>query len=223
MTTRVVTIDSPTVSRKPNPGFLKHLDETSKNHNALCDIVQIAVRQFEQPVSAYEVAVFVNSQLNEKYHPTTIRGILIELAASGKLLSRTETAAERRVRSGGLTPAGPVAALFFRPETGEVPERTETEIVEGVVLTSVSQRVKREDKKQARRKSGKRPGRPAGSGKLTGSVETSTVDYLIEKLLEERTADLELELAKANGRAALAEAELSQLKSKLAGLSKLIG
>ena len=223
MTTRVVTIDSPTTSRRPSPGFLKHLEETSKQHNALRDIVQIAVRQFDQPISAYEAAAFVNSQLEENYHPTTIRGILIELAESGKLLSRTETSAERRVRSGGLTPVGPVAALFFKPEAGEVPERTETEIVEGVVLTSAAQRVRRASKKQARRKSSKQPAGEVKSSKPTGNMETSTIDFLIEKLLQERTADLEFELAKANARAASAEAGLSELRSKLAGLSKLIG
>jgi hypothetical protein len=222
MTTRVVTIDSPTVSRKPNPGFLKHLDETSKQHAALADIVEMAVRQFNQPISAFEVAAFVNTQLSESYHPTTIRGILIDLAASGKLLSRTETLAERRVRSGGETPTGPVAALFFKPEAGEVPERTETEIVEGVVLTSTRQRAKRETKKAARRKVNKRPAPNTKSPKLTGTLETSAIDFLIEKLMQERTADLQLELAKANARAVIAETELAELKSKLTVLSKLV-
>lgn len=217
MTTRVVTIDSPMTSRKPSPGFIKHLEETSKQHNALSDIVQIAVYQFDQPISAYEVAAFVNSQLEENYHTTTIRSILIELVASGRVISRTETNAERRVRSRGLTPSGPVAALFFRPESGVVPERTEAEIVEGVILTDTTQRVKRAKKKQSRRK------QYTSSSGETGNLETSTIDFLIEKLLQERTADLEFELAKANARAASAEAELSELKSRLTGLSKLIG
>ena len=192
--------ESSPVKKKTLPEFLVKLnEERHATKETMLDFIEMTLEESEQPLTVNELTTKISNDLEKAYDPNSIRLFLKELEASRRVSSRVETNKERTVRAGGKKVRNLNASLWWAP-AGEVPERTVTEAVPGVILTD---------------ESGRKPG--GKNNKIftkTPPVETMTpaitagnpiIDYVVEKLVAERTAGLQEELAKT-------KAELDTLK-----------
>ena len=178
------------------------IEELRKDHALLLDLIALSLEENTQPLTVTEVAALIEQKLNKRIDPNTVRVYLQELHTAGRVSSRIETSAERLVRAGGQKARALHAKLWWAP-AGEVPERTITEAVPGVLLVDVSGR------------------RPKGKRKKEDQVElvdvsqvtsnNPVIDYLIEKIVAERTSSLQEELAAT-------KSELERLQRKIRSL-----
>lgn len=232
-------------TRRPNgannPGFIAHLKERSGNRKVVIALIHELMLDQAQPLTVPEIRQLAfDAGLGagySKFDLALIRQFVNQLVADNLLHVRTETDAERRLRSGGRTTSGQNATLYSAADP--VPARTEKLAVEGVVLRSV-------DDRQPYRRRAKKRGRPKGSlnrpkladGGLVPTrqlaerfaeaglpsapwvaADASTVDLLaaVEKIVADRTAGLAARLRDAEARAELAETRLAQIRSAIAG------
>lgn len=155
-----------------------------------------------QPLSVLEIAKAASIALGREMSPAYARLCLRELEASGFISSRVETDKEHLVRSNFKDVRSINARLFWAP--GEnVPERTVTEAVPGVVLSSAPGR-KRGAAKSPKAKT-KTKTKPVGRSAITTN---DAIDYLIEKLVDERVKDL--------------QSKLDEVETKFATLQRMI-
>lgn len=178
------------------------IEELRKDHALLLDLIALSLEENTQPLTVIEVTALIEQKLNKRIDPNTVRVYLQELHTAGRVSSRTETSQERVVRAGGQKARALHAKLWWAP-AGEVPERTITEAVPGVLLVDVS-------------------GRPTGPRRkkeepveLVDVSEISSknpvIDYLIEKIVAERTSSIQEELDTT-------KAELARLQKKIRSL-----
>jgi len=180
----------------------KIVDARSEDHTTLVDLIALYLEEATQPLTATEVAVLIEQKLGRKTHVNLARLYLQELEKQGRVSSRGETQKERVVRANGVKVRALQATLWWAP-AGEVPERTITEAVPGIVLADTS---------------GRKPGvktRKIVKQEITQSNEevskNPVIDYLVNKLVEERTRSIQDELA-------VTKEELSHLRNKLKSL-----
>jgi len=183
----------------------KIVDARSEDHATLIDLVALYLEEATQPLTAVEVAALIEQKLGRKTHVNLARIYLQELQKQGRVSNRGEAHKERVVRANGLKVRTLQATLWWAP-AGEVPERTITEAVPGIVLTDTS---------------GRKPGVQKWKNKKTIKQETTqsneelsknpVIDYLVNKLVEERTRSIQDELA-------VTKEELSHLRKKLKSL-----
>jgi len=178
------------------------IEELRKDHALLLDLIALSLEEATQPLTVTEITELIEQKLNKQIDPNTVRVYLHELQTAGRVSSRTETSQERVIRAGGQKARALHAKLWWAP-AGEVPERTITEAVPGVLLVDVS-------------------GRPTGPRRkkeepveLVDVSEISSknpvIDYLIEKIVAERTSSLQEELAAT-------KSELERLQRKIRSL-----
>jgi len=157
-----------------------------------------------QPLSVIEITELVSRETQHAYDETYIRLALKELINSGKASSRKETHEERRVRAQGEDARSLRATLFWSP-AGIVPPRTIAEVVPGIALYK--------PETYTARKIYKYPTKKIQRAHLNAQLVEVTplpvavssnqvVDYLIEKMVAERTADLQSQLDAANAKMA---------------------
>ena len=157
-----------------------------------------------QPLSVIEITELVSRETKHAYDETYIRLALKELITLGKASSRKETREERRIRAQGNDARPLLATLFWSP-AGIVPPRTVAEAVPGIALykpeTYTARKIYRYPAKKIQREH-----LEAQLVELTPvSVPTNSnavVDYLIEKMVAERTAELQAQLDAANAKMA---------------------
>jgi hypothetical protein len=208
-----------------NPGFVAHLKQQSDNHVVVRGLVLELLLGVEQPLTAREVReLAVQNGLGDGYKTfdnSLVRALLGELIESGHVVTRVETVEERGLRAGGQRASGLPAAIYSArlPGVHTPPARTERVVVPGVYLATLEERKPRKPKS-------KRRGRPPGSknrpkpshdtavplpvfnvhsGPLSSpSGPVSSIELLVEQIVQERTAELTARLAKAERK--LAEA-----------------
>ena len=155
-----------------------------------------------QPLSVIEITELVSRETQHAYDETYIRLALKELINSGKASSRKETKEERRIRAQGEDARSLRATLFWSP-AGIVPPRTVAEVVPGIALYK--------PETYTARKIYKYPTKKIQREHLQTQLEdvvtvprssNAVVDYLIEKMVAERTADLQSQLDAANAKMA---------------------
>jgi hypothetical protein len=155
-----------------------------------------------QPLSVLEVTELVSRETKHAYDETYIRLALKELSIAGKVSSRKETTEERSVRGQGNISRSMRAMLFWAP-AGIVPPRTVAEAVPGLTLFN--------PETYTARKIYKYPTKKIQREHLQAQLEdvvtvprssNAVVDYLIEKMVTERTADLQSQLDAANAKMA---------------------
>ncbi len=182
-----------------NPGFKKWLAERHNEQLNLQDIILVALEELRQPVSTQEMQHYLKVEGNIDIKDYRVKYALDQLVDAGKVRMHTESAKERAIRANGV-PTTPKPAQLFNAGRYAM-ERTVAEVVPGYSIFDPRTLA----------------GRPK-TKKLTVSapaVETSTpapsnaaIDYLIEKIVAERTADLRKQLDEAN-------AKLDQFKKLL--------
>lgn len=176
------------------------IEELRKDHALLLDLIALSLEEATQPLTVTEITELIEQKLNKQIDPNTVRVYLHELQTAGRVSSRTETSQERVVRAGGQKARALHAKLWWAP-AGEVPERTITEAVPGVVLKDMSGR-----KPGVRNK---KKAVESGSEIAPESIsQNPVIDYLIEKIVAERTSAMQEELDKT-------KEELDRLRKKL--------
>lgn len=184
--------------KKTLPDVLARLnEERHATREVFLELIELALVESEQPLTVVELTAKLSNELNKKFDANVIRLLLKELETAGKVSHRVESNKERTVRAAGKKVRNLNAALWWAP-AGEVPERTVTEAVPGIILTD---------------ESGRKAGSIFKSKKHTvvepeaaSPMNNPIVDYLVEKLVEQRTQALQEELTKT-------KEELEALKS----------
>jgi hypothetical protein len=160
-----------------------------------------------QPLSVIEITELVSRETKHAYDETYIRLALKELVNSGKASSRKETYEERRVRAEGQEVSALRATLFWSP-AGVIPARTVAEAVPGLTLYKPETFTARKIYKYPTKKV-KREHLEAQLVEVTpvtvAASSNSVVDYLIEKMVTERTAEIQAKLDAANAKLAKLE------------------
>lgn len=191
---------------KKLPDKLRQIvDRRTEEHNTLVDLIALLLEESTQPLSVVEVASLIEQKLGKATDPNLARIYLQQLEKQGRVSHRVETTKERQIRANNQKVRALHAQLWWAP-AGEVPERTVTEAVPGVVLTDTS---------------GRKPGtsNKSKSSKKDRSVElveidpatvstNPVIDYLVNKLVEERTRVIVDELNTT-------KEELDRLRKKL--------
>jgi hypothetical protein len=174
--------------------------------------LELILLDASQPMTAIEVCEAYGQLTKHKVDRVYAHTVLAEMASSGRIAVRVETAAERKIRANGYTPRGAAAKLFWAG-TGKFPERTETIIVPGVLLgTGVKYNGRFVGKAQPAKKNKARRARSASSSKTSGlpgkkKEQTGSIEAAIEALVFERTREL--------------QARVSRLEAKLYQIKKL--
>ena len=182
------------VKKKTLPEILVKLnEERHATKETLLEFIELVLTESNQPLTITELTTKISQDLDKKYDPNSIRLLVKELHEQGKVSCRIESTDERRIRANGKKVRNLVATLWWAP-AGEVPQRTVTEAVPGVILTDESGRKQGTPNKLLRNT-------PPRFGEDTPALEGSPlsnpiVDYLVEKLVSERTAQLQEELAR---------------------------
>jgi hypothetical protein len=194
------------VARFTSPVRLPNSQEdhsNTKSGNDFNDIVYLALDSSSQPLTVKELSIMLTREFGRGYHDTYVRLAVNELQRAGKVFSRTETQEERVVRAGGAKVRALAATLYSAQNP--VPTRTLTEAVPGVRLVDESGVPWSKTPKPASRP------RPWSKKKhkevsvevvdvIPAGMETGQlVDYLIKKIVDEKTAELQKELEATQG------------------------
>ena len=189
------------VKKRTLPEILVKInEERHATKETLLEYIELVLIESDQPLTVIELAAKVSQDLGKRYDPNTIRLLVKELKEAGKVSFRIESVDERRVRANGKKVRNLVATLWWAP-AGEVPQRTVTEAVPGVVLTDESGRKQGTPNSKLKKIFPKTKDAP----ETTIPVANPVVDYLVEKLVRERTVAIQEELAQT-------KAELEDLK-----------
>jgi hypothetical protein len=158
-----------------------------------------------QPLSVLEITELVSRETKRPYDETYIRLALKELLGAGKVSSRKETSQERAIRGGGESNAARSmrASLFWSP-AGIVPPRTIAEAVSGLTLfkpeTFTARKIYKYSTKKIQREH--LDAQLNSVAPVSPTNSNAVVDYLIEKMVTERTAEIQSQLDAANAKLA---------------------
>ena len=180
-----------TKTRKLPEKLQQRIEQRQRDARAFRDVVLMTIEDIGHPASAIEIRAHLNASLSKDYNLERVRYALNSLVETGKVFSRTETDEERALRFvEGSSPMARNAALYFN--SNPVPARTEPAIA-GTQLTGPT-------KKRGRRKA--QPAAATGESAITTLQRLHTtaeaIDFLVEKLVAERTRDLQAQLDEAN-------------------------
>ena len=179
------------------------IDTTNVNTSVNNAVYQVLTHS-TQPLSVIEIAEAASRFANRSFGEMHIRTELKTLVEKRLVSGRKETREEQLIRADGARMPNIPATLYWAP-AGPVPARTVAEAVPGVKLFSDSGTVARKvykypTKKHARRMQEVEVELVDVSPSPSTVPSNSVVDYLIEKMVAERTADLQRQLDEANAR-----------------------
>jgi len=205
---------TPTTKRKMNPGFQKFLAERTGKARDLREIIEIALAELEQPVSAAEMRFYIKRAANVTASEPVVKYALDQLALAGKAARHLETDKERALRANGV-PCSPRPAHLFNFGSKARP-RTVASVVDGYKMVDPRKNAGRPKKSSlpvviTNTQTGtSTTGSPVvvSYSTQTGMTQTA-VDYLIERLVEERTRDI--------------RRQLDEAKAQLAAIRKTLG
>ena len=159
-----------------------------------------------QPLSVIEIAEAASRFAKRSFGEMSVRTELKNLLEKRLISGRKETHEEQLVRSDGGRVSNVPATLYWAP-AGPVPARTVAEAVEGVRLYSDSGTPARKvykypTKKHAARMQEVEVELVDVTPIAASPSQNQVVDYLIEKMVAERTADIQAQLDAANAKLA---------------------
>ena len=159
-----------------------------------------------QPLSVIEIAEAASRFANRSFGEMHVRTELKTLAEKRLVSGRKETREEQLIRADGARMPNIPATLYWAP-AGPVPARTVAEAVPGVKLFSDSGTVARKvykypTKKIQRKHLDDQLVELTPVTTASASNSNSVVDYLIEKMVAERTAEIQSQLDAANAKLA---------------------
>ena len=180
--------------------------DTTKVNTSVNNAVYQVLTHSTQPLSVIEIAEAASRFANRSFGEMHVRTELKTLVEKRLVSGRKETREEQLIRADGARMPNIPATLYWAP-AGPVPARTVAEAVPGVKLFSDSGTVARKVYKYPTKKHARKMYEAEHEVELvdvspavtpTGSNEV--IDYLIEKMVAERTADLQRQLDEANAR-----------------------
>ena len=205
------------VARFTSPAVLNPFTHEAKEKpvtqttTTLTELVYNILEESKQPLSNMEITEVVSRIRGRAYDQTQIRLSVKQLLGAGRISGRVETQGERLVRSNGRTPSGNVrsraAELFWAP-AGTVPERTVAEAIPGVSLYDTASTPARKIYKYKTKRHAQAMEDAIGSidkaldAQKPAGPSNEVIDYLIEKMVEERTVNLQRQLDEANAKLA---------------------
>jgi hypothetical protein len=193
-----MTIATPVRSLPPR--LREHIQQKQRDAANFREIVLMAIDDLGFPAAAIEIKAHLNSELDKDYSLERVRYALSALLDTRTIFSRPETHAERSLRFvDGRKPLGHCADLYSI--SNPVPERTQA-AVPGTEMTGPT-------KKRGPNKNTKK--RTPVAASVPQSQQASTqdaLDFLIGKLVEERTQEIQAKLTAA-------EAKLAKLRALL--------
>lgn len=180
------------------PRLREHIQQKQRDAATFREIVLMTIEDIGFPAAAVEITAHLNKELDKDYSLERVRYALNSLLASGKIFSRQETHAERSLRFvDGRKAMGHYAELYSLQNP--VPTRTQAP-VPGTEMTGPL-------KKRGPNKNKKRY--VAAPVENQGMQSTQqALDFLIGKLVDERTVELQARLNEAN-------AKLEQMRALL--------
>ena len=195
------------------------LINTNSKRKTFNDIIELALTEATQPMTITEIAELVSRELNKAYDETTVRFAINELVRENRVAYRVETKEERAIRSENPTLAtrSICAKLYWAP-VEEVPARTVAEAVPGFKLFGNNVI---HYKKYTTKYKTKRHQKAMDEVVLEDITPYETpvnpgqnqmVDYLIEKMVAERVAEITVGAVK----------ELEEARAELARLREFI-
>lgn len=173
-----------------NPGFKRWLAERHDQQLNLQDIILVALSELQQPVSTLEMQHYLKTEGDMDIIDYRIKYALDQLVTAKKAAVHLETEEERNLRANGI-PTTPKSAYLFN--IGAHPtKRTVAVVVEGYRIFDPRSLAGRPKKKKEVPTTA-----PAAS---TPTISNEAMDFLIEKLVAERTANLQKQLDEANAK-----------------------
>jgi hypothetical protein len=158
------------------------------------------VYEYDEPMSVVEVTAHINNTLGTDFNEPLVRYNLDVHVKEGDILVRKEQEQERLLRADGIKPTmNKLAFMFFRKGIG-IPFRTTVELVPGVILKGPSS--PRAPKSTSTKAFNPKATAEQVLGTPRPSSENAALDFLIEKLVAERTADIQKKLDEANAKLA---------------------
>jgi hypothetical protein len=191
-----------------NPGFKKFLADRHVEQLNLQDIILVALEELQQPVSTLEMQHYLKAEGNIDIISHRVKYALDQLVASQKASAHLESVEERKLRADGAHVTSKSAYLF---NSGSTPRpRTVAQVVAGYRIFDVAAGAKARAgrPRKARVNTSKPIGAPDIQRTQPSVDQGSAIDYLIEKIVSERTRDLQAQLNEAN-------AKLAQFKKLL--------
>lgn len=159
-------------------------------------LVLAAVYEYDEPLSVVEITHHINNTLGTEFDEALVRYNLEALVKEGDVLMRQERPDERLLRANGVKPTmNKLAHMFFRKGVG-IPHRTTVELVPGVILKGPSS--PRAPKSPSSKVFNPKATTAQALGTPRPSSDVAALDFLIEKLVAERTAELQKKLDEAN-------------------------
>jgi hypothetical protein len=162
-----------------------------------------ALTHSTQPLSIIEIAEAASRLANRPYGEMQVRTEVKALLAGNLVSSRKETREEQEIRADGGRAPNILATLYWAP-AGTVPARTVAEAVSGLRLYSQTGPVARKIYKYPSKTHARRVHEVelVDVTPVAAPSSNSVVDYLIEKMVAERTADIQSQLDAANAKLA---------------------
>lgn len=167
------------------------------------ELALATVYEYNEPLSVLEITAHINNTFSGSmtYSDAIVRYNLEALVKAGDILMRQESLEERQLRANGVpVTMNKPAFMFFRKGIG-VPFRKSAELVPGVTLKGQGSHAGRP---KAASKKAFNPKATAEEvlGTPRPSSDMAALDFMIEKLVAERTAELQKKLDDANSKLA---------------------
>ena len=176
-----------------NPGFKKWLAERHDQQLNLQDIILVALSELQQPVSTLEMQHYLKTEGDMDIIDYRIKYALDQLVAARKAAVHLETEEERNLRANGI-PTTPKSAYLFNVGANPT-KRTIAVVVDGYRMFD-PRTLSGRPKKQRVAPAAKTP----VSTSVAPTISNEAMDFLIEKLVAERTANLQKQLDEANAK-----------------------
>ena len=182
-----------------NPGFKKFLADRHSEQLNLQDIILVALEELQQPVSTLEMQHYLKDEGNIEIISHRVKYALDQLVSAGKAARHLESVEERKLRADGAHVTSKSAYLF---NSGSKPKpRTVAQVVAGYRIFDVAAGAKARAGRP--RKAANKPiGAPDIQRSAPATIAGDAIDYLIEKIVAERTKDLQAQLNEANAKLA---------------------
>ena len=160
-----------------------------------------ALTSSKQPLSIIEIAEAASRLANRPYAEMQVRVEVKALQEQRLVSSRKETREEQEIRADGGRVPNVLASLYWAP-AGVVPARTVAEAVSGLKLYSQTGPIARKIYKYPTKTNARRVHEVelVDVSPVVSPSSNSVVDYLIEKMVAERTADIQSQLDAANAK-----------------------
>lgn len=188
---------------KPSLTTISYKTVSELGANAsLRQLALAAVYEYDEPLSVLEVSEHIRKYAPDStvFHEATVRYYLDALLQDGDILMRVETTEERQVRARGIkVTLNKPARMYFRKGIG-IPFRTTPELVPGVSLRGPGSHGIKKAKSTKAFNPRATAKEALGTPRPTGDM--AALDFMIEKLVAERTAELQKKLDEANSKLA---------------------